>query len=294
MIDLTILIISYKSLEKLNECIQTIGKNKKILVVENSNNIQIKNELEKKYPNCEVYLNNSNLGYSKASNIGFRKIKTDYALLLNTDIKISEEQINEIEKEVKNIGTSFILGSPLSDDLVDFNKNNKLDKYFDEESLDLNSTNNSTKVDLIKGCSLVVNLKKFENSKVFDENFFFFFEEMDLCRNIKKRKEEIYVFNQIKIEHKSAQSLDESYNENYQNFRNWNYFWGRFYYFKKHYGYIYSLSKHTSKLIRFFFNMVRYFLFSKTLYNKNKYRFLGLTNSIIGKKSSISSKILEK
>ena len=294
MIDLTILIISYKSLEKLNECIQTIGKNKKILVVENSNNIQIKNELEKKYPNCEVYLNNSNLGYSKASNIGFRKIKTDYALLLNTDIKISEEQINEIEKEVKNIGTRFILGSPLSDDLVDFNKNNKLDKYFDEESLDLNSTNNSTKVDLIKGCSLVVNLKKFENSKVFDENFFFFFEEMDLCRNIKKRKEEIYVFNQIKIEHKSAQSLDESYNENYQNFRNWNYFWGRFYYFKKHYGYIYSLSKHTSKLIRFFFNMVRYFLFSKTLYNKNKYRFLGLTNSIIGKKSSISSKILEK
>ena len=294
MIDLTILIISYKSLEKLNECIQTIGKNKKILVVENSNNIQIKNELEKKYPNCEVYLNNSNLGYSKASNIGFRKIKTDYALLLNTDIKISEEQINEIEKEVKNIGTSFILGSPLSDDLVDFNKNNKLDKYFNEESLDLNSTNSSTKVDLIKGCSLVVNLKKFENSKVFDENFFFFFEEMDLCRNIKKRKEKIYVFNQIKIEHKSAQSLDESYNENYQNFRNWNYFWGRFYYFKKHYGYIYSLSKHTSKLIRFFFNMVRYFLFSKTLYNKNKYRFLGLINSIIGKKSSISSKILEK
>ena len=294
MIDLTILIISYKSLEKLNECIQTIGKNKKILVVENSNNIQIKNELEKKYPNCEVYLNNSNLGYSKASNIGFRKIKTDYALLLNTDIKISEEQINEIGKEVKNIGTSFILGSPLSDDLVDFNKNNKLDKYFNEESLDLNSTNSSTKVDLIKGCSLVVNLKKFENRKVFDENFFFFFEEMDLCRNIKKRKEEIYVFNQIKIEHKSAQSLDESYNENYQNFRNWNYFWGRFYYFKKHYGYIYSLSKHTSKLIRFFFNMVRYFLFSKTLYNKNKYRFLGLTNSIIGKKSSISSKILEK
>ena len=294
MIDLTILIISYKSLEKLNECIQTIGKNKKILVVENSNNIQIKNELEKKYPNCEVYLNNSNLGYSKASNIGFSKIKTDYALLLNTDIKISEEQINEIEKEVKNIGTRFILGSPLSDDLVDFNKNNKLDKYFDEESLDLNSTNNSTKVDLIKGCSLVVNLKKFENRKVFDENFFFFFEEMDLCRNIKKRKEEIYVFNQIKIEHKSAQSLDESYNENYQNFRNWNYFWGRFYYFKKHYGYIYSLSKHTSKLIRFFFNMVRYFLFSKTLYNKNKYRFLGLSNSIIGKKSSISSKILEK
>ena len=291
--NLTVLIISYKSLEKLSECINAIGLNKKILVIENSDDFQIKYEIEKKYKNCEVFLNNSNLGYSKASNIGFKKIKSEYALLLNTDIKINENQINEIEKEAKYIGDKLTLASPMSDDLIDFNRNNRLDPYFDKEVVDFDMKKKYTKVELIKGCSLLVNLKKFKTKEIFDENFFFFFEEIDLCRKIKERKEEIYVFNHINIEHKSAQSLDESYNENYQNFRNWNYFWGRFYYFKKHYGFSYSLFIHTSKLIRFFFNMIRYFLFSKTLYNKNKYRFLGLINSVMSNDSEISSKILE-
>ena len=291
---ITVLIISYKSLDKLTNCINYIGTNKKILIVENSDDQQLKNTIEKKYKNCSVILNNSNLGYSKASNIGFENIDTEYALLLNTDIVIHEEQINRIEMEAINLKDDFSLASPLSNDLIDFNKNNKLDPYFDKETIDFNENNNLTKVDLVKGCSLLVNLKKFKNKKVFDDNFFFFFEEIDLCRKIKENNEKIYVFNQIKIEHKNAQSLSELHNKNYDNFRNWNYFWGRFYYFKKHYGLIYALSKHLSKLFRFFFNMLRYCFFSKSLFEKNKYRFLGLTCSILGKKASISSKILDK
>ena len=291
---ITVLIISYKSVDKLTDCINHIGINKKILVIENSDDHLLKNKIEKKYKNCTVILNNSNLGYSKASNIGFENINTEYALLLNTDIVINEEQINKIEEEVINLEDDFSFASPLSDDLIDFNKNNKVDPYFSKEIIDFNKNNNLTRVDLVKGCSLLVNLKKFKNKKVFDDNFFFFFEEIDLCRKIKENNEKVYVFNQIKIEHKSAQSLSEIYNKSYDNFRNWNYFWSRFYYFKKHYGLIYALSKHVSKLFRFFFNMLRYYFFSKQLFEKNKYRFLGLISSITGKKSSTSSKILDK
>ena len=291
---LSILIISYQSLEKLKNCLNSIGNHKEILIIENSNIQKIKDDIEINYKNCKVILNNSNLGYAKASNIGFKHIKTDYVLLLNTDVVITENQINKIEEELNGLNDDFTLASPLSDDLIDFNQNNQLDKFLTNKLDSFNNKNKISQIELVKGCSLIVNLKKFVNSEVFDDNYFFFFEEMDLCRKIKKKGEKIFVLNNIKITHKSAQGLDENLNFRYHNFRNWNYFWGRFYYFKKHYGYIYSLSKHTSKLIRFFFNMVRYFLFSKTLYNKNKYRFLGLTNSIIGKKSSISSKILEK
>ena len=290
----TTLIISYKSLNKLDECIKTIGEKKEILVIENSKDIQIKNEIEKKYKNCSVFLNNENLGYSAASNIGFRNIKNDYVLLINTDIVIHEQQISEIEKEIDALEGKFTLASPLSDDLIDFNKNNKLDSFFEKDIAYFDLNKKFTKVDLVKGCSLLINLKKFENRKVFDDNFFFFFEEIDLCRKVKEKNQDIFVFNNIKIEHKSAQGINENLNENYQNFRNWNYFWGRFYYFKKHYGYTFSLFKHLSKLLRFSFNILRYFFISKTLYNKNKYRFLGLFSSMIGKKSKLSVKILEK
>ena len=291
---ITVLIISYKSLEKLRKCIEKIGNNREILVVENSSQKKIKEVIENEYDNCKVILNNSNLGYAKASNIGFNNIKTDYALLLNTDIVITDEQINEIENKIKSLDNDFSLASPISDDLIDFNQNNKIDKFFVNKKDGFNYQEEISLIELVKGCSLVVNLKKFNNEDVFDDNYFFFFEEMDLCRKIKKRDEKIFVFNQIRIEHKSAQSLDENLVVKYHNFRHWNYFWGRFYYFKKNYGYLYALMTHISKLLRFGLNILKYFFISKPHFNKNKYRFLGLLYSIIGKSSKLSVKILEE
>ena len=291
---ITVLIISYKSLEKLRKCIEKIGNNREILVVENSSQKKIKEVIENEYDNCKVILNNSNLGYAKASNIGFNNIKTDYALLLNIDIVITDEQINEIENKIKSLDNDFSLASPISDDLIDFNQNNKIDKFFVNKKDGFNYQEEISQIELVKGCSLVVNLKKFNNEDVFDDNYFFFFEEMDLCRKIKKRDEKIFVFNQIRIEHKSAQSLDENLVVKYHNFRHWNYFWGRFYYFKKNYGYLYALMTHISKLLRFGLNILKYFFISKPHFNKNKYRFLGLLYSIIGKSSKLSVKILEE
>ena len=122
---LTVLIISYRSLEKLRNCVKTIGKNREIIIIENSDNTQIKKIIENEYKNCKVILNNCNLGYAKASNIGFKLINTEYALLLNTDIIINENQINQIEKETVELGDGFTLASPFSDDIIDFNRNNK-------------------------------------------------------------------------------------------------------------------------------------------------------------------------
>ena len=291
--DLTILIISYRSLKKLNKCLSTIGKKRSVLIVENSNDTILKDNVEKEYQNSRVLLNNSNLGYAKAANIGFKNIHTKYALLLNTDIIIHDSQIKTLEIEIEKLGNNFTLASPMSNDLVDFIKNNRFDNYFSDQIPLFDAKKNITKVELIKGCSLVVNLNKFNNENIFDNNYFFFFEEIDLCRRIKKNAENIYVFNQIVIEHKSAQGLDEKLNYRYSNFRNWNFFWGKFYYFKKHYGYIFSLLKHFSKIIRFGFNTLRFYFLSDIEYQKNKYRFLGLLSSIFNRRSSLSSKILE-
>ena len=289
---ISILIISYRSSQKLKKCIESIGRNKEILIIENSNLHEIKTNIENEYSNCKVIINKTNVGYAKAANIGFNLMSEKFVLLLNTDIKITEEQINLLEKEILN-EDEFTLASPLSDDLIDFNKNNKLDKNLKNNLGNFDNNETKTKVDLVKGCSLLVNLRKFDNKNIFDDNYFFFFEELDLCKEIKDKKENIIIFNKIKIEHSSARSVDNNLQETYQNFRHWNYFWGRYYYFKKHYGFIYSFSIHFSKLIRFGYNCLRYFFFSKKEYTKNKYRFLGLLSSILGIKSEKSKKILE-
>ena len=53
---LTIIIISYKSLEKLEKCISNIGKNFKIIIVENSNNTEIKEKIENQYNFCKIII----------------------------------------------------------------------------------------------------------------------------------------------------------------------------------------------------------------------------------------------
>ncbi len=292
--NLTILIISYKSLPKIEKCLSSIGTNFEIIIIENSDNVEFKEIIESNYNNCRVIINNKNLGYAKAANIGFNEIKTQYAMLLNTDTIINENQILEIEKEIKNCSEDFALASPIYDDLIDFNKNESFDKNLSTSILSKKSDTNITKVDLVKGCALIINFNKFENKNIFDDNFFFFFEEIDLCKRVKKMKENIFVFNQIIIVHGGAGSVDINIDGNYGNFRDWNYYWSKFYYHKKHYGYLSSFIVHFSKLIRFFISALFLFFISKNKFQKNKSRFLGLFCSMIGIKSSMSNKILEK
>ena len=72
---LTIVIISYKSLKKLEKCISNIGKNFKIIIVENSNNTEIKEKIENQYNFCKIIINNKNLGYGGAANIGLKEME---------------------------------------------------------------------------------------------------------------------------------------------------------------------------------------------------------------------------
>ena len=77
----TAIIVSYKSKWIIENCIKSIEKNTKIIVVENSNDYKLKKFLEKKYKNLEVVINNNNNGFGNGANIGAIKSKTKYLLL---------------------------------------------------------------------------------------------------------------------------------------------------------------------------------------------------------------------
>ena len=60
--NLTIVIVTFKSEKVIHECIKSIGKETKIIVVENSYNPEFKKEIEKKYENIECIISAENLG----------------------------------------------------------------------------------------------------------------------------------------------------------------------------------------------------------------------------------------
>ena len=133
---------------------------------------------------------------------------------------------------------------------------------------------------------MFLNIKEFKNIGFFDENFFIYLEEIDLCRRLKKNNKKIYVDPTILITHQGGSSHEEEYNFEMELSRNWHWMWSTFYFKKKYNGYFFALSSVFGKIISSITKYIFYFF----LYNKRKkliykHRFLGLYNSILGKPS---------
>ena len=96
--DLTIVIVSFKSGDILHRCIKSIDKMYPILVIENSIDHKLKLELEEKYQNVNCILPKDNLGYGGGNNLGLSRVKTNYALILNPDVILKKDSIENFFK----------------------------------------------------------------------------------------------------------------------------------------------------------------------------------------------------
>ena len=284
--DLTVLIVTFKTNHKiLDDCIKSIDGKSKIIIVENSKDEQFKKEYEKKFSNIEVFLSGKNLGYGGGNNFGLNLIKTNYALISNPDVVYEDDFFSSIDYYIKQNVDFDIMGPMYRRE--DYESHG----HFDDLIKISPKSNSSTESSLVSahwivGCTMFLNLKKFKNRNLFDENFFLFFEEIDICRRLKIKNEKIYIDPKIKIYHEGAKSVDESIDYQVELTRNWHWMWSTFYYHKKYNGFFLSFIIVFPKLVSSFFRILLYFF----VFNKKKrkiyfQRLNGLINSILGKKA---------
>ena len=270
--DITFIIVTYQSEKIIKNCLDSLPKESKKIIVENSNNINLDKELRDKYDNIEVIFS-ENLGMGAGNNIGLKSCKTNYAYVLNPDTKFNKDTIPNLLETLNGI-SDFTLASPLND--------NKNFPNFKKKEKETSKNKNFISVDSIDGFSMLFNLQKFKDKTYFDENFFLYLENDDLCLRVKQKKEFIYIITNSLINHKGSISSDD----NLENLRNWHWMWSKFYFNKKHYGFFIALQK-------VFFNLLsallKYFIFL-ILFKKKKrkiyeMRIKGIFNSAAGKKS---------
>ena len=290
--NITVIIVTYLTQKKLLiNCLKSIDNRVKIKIIENSQKFEHQEEILSSFTNVEINCTGENLGYGKGNNFGLKSTKTDYALILNPDLTCDVNFFSNISNVLANVKDFTIIGCQYQRDKIflpagffDKKKNQQFTKIFkNEEIKDLE------KVDWVTGCSMLINLNKFEEKEVFDKNFFLFFEEFDLCKSLIDKGENIYTSKNLIIDHLGFQSSlgKNSENKNRANrIREWHWMWSSFYFYKKNYSYIRALSKMIGKLIKSFFKFNYYFL---TLQKKNKekyqYRFLGILNAMLGRPS---------
>tara|TARA_X000000368_G_scaffold379385_1_gene334432 strand:+ start:600 stop:1442 length:843 start_codon:yes stop_codon:yes gene_type:complete len=275
--DITVVITSFRSENKIINCINSFSSSIKIIVIENSNDQNLKIKLEKNYTNIDCILSSENLGYAKGNNLGLSKVKTKYALIINPDAKVHSQTIKNFFLTASN-KPNFAIIAP----------------YVQESNTisDDNVRKDIIEVKSVKGFAMFMNLSQFKDTGYFDENFFIYFEEIDLCRRLIKNNKKIFLDTNIKITHAGGTSHEESINYEMEKSRNWHWMWSTFYYYKKHYGYVFALFKILPK----FFSSMFKSIFFRILSNNEKKdiyycRFQGILNSMLLRKSWYRPKI---
>jgi N-acetylglucosaminyl-diphospho-decaprenol L-rhamnosyltransferase len=275
--NLTFIIVTFKSDHIINECIKSLPKDSNIIIIENSNNRELKKKLEVKYSKINV-ITQENSGMGSANNKGIKLCKTDYAFVINPDVKFYENTMQELIALSSKYNDYSIL-APISDDTKYPNYKIKNKKIKNDDPDFLN-------VDSVDGYAMLINKKKFSDNIYFDENFFLYLENDDLCLRKKKENNKIYIAKKAKIHHLGGKSHSINHEKEIEFSRNWHWMWSKFYFNKKHYGYPKALLKSLPTLITSIIKFFYYFLicnkFKRKIYVM---RFLGLINSMFGKKS---------
>ena len=256
---------------------KSINNQSKVINIENSNDQDYKKKIENEFKNVECILTGKNLGYATANNLGLKKTKTKFALILNPDTKISENTLEQFIETVKKYPDFAIMG------VEEANKENSNS----EISRDIVFSTNS-----VKGHAMLLNLSEFKKTGFFDEKFFIYLEEIDLCNRLIRNGKKIFVNSEININHQGGSSHEPSINFEMELSRNWHWMWSRFYYQKKTKGYFASLIKFIPIFLIVFIKTVFYTL----ILNKKKSsiyfcRLSGVISSMIGLRSWYRPKV---
>ena len=264
--ELTVVIVTYRSENKIFSCLNSIPGEINIIVVENSNNQEFKKLIESKYTNVKCILAKENLGYARGNNIGLNQVKTKYALVLNPDARLEKNCVSRFLDTAKKFQDFWLIGPA----------NNQTD---------LSTNSEEYEVDNLKGFAIFFNIQKFNNT-FFDENFFLYFEEIDLCKKVKMKKGKIILSKNIKINHDGARSVDKDNKDEFEKNRNWHWMWSTYYYHKKYKGFVIALiiimPKFLSSIIKTFFYQLTFNIRKRDIYFS---RMNGIFNSILGRKS---------
>ena len=279
---LSIVIVTYNpNYNVLNECLNSIDKNIKIIIVDNSKNFDDSKIIN--FPKKNIIIKkNNNLGNGHGINVGISLAQTKYVLYLDVDTILEKNFVEKIIYYAEKIENFAVIG-PLLHNYI----------YKSSDYIDQNQTKNDwNEMNFIEGAIMLINKETIEKHKIsFDENIFLYWEERDFFFQCIKKKQKIYLLNKLFAYHKGGGSIDKNKFSDVELNRNWHYMWSKFYYYKKNFNLLLAY-KFT---LRHFFSSLFKFVFFSILKNekKNKYyeRLMGLVNSYLGKKSFRRPKI---
>lgn len=222
---IAIVILNWNGYEDTSECIISLQKitydNYKIIVVDNGSRQEDYLLLKKNFPEIEVVRSESNLGFTGGNNLGIENAMTmnpDYFMLINNDTIVEPNFIQPLLDVFENEQNAGIVAPQINyfyEPKKIWTAGGKISRlrgsgfaYSDRIESDIKPDNKY--VTFVSGCCMLIKKEVFEKIGLFDENFFLYVEDADLCYRATNAGYKIIVNHHSKILHKVSSSTKEN------------------------------------------------------------------------------------
>jgi len=224
---LSVVIVNWNVKELLAKCLESIfqtsgGLGLEVIVVDNASSDDSAGMLKRDFKNVILIENKQNIGFGAANNLGIKICKGEYILILNPDTEIIGEGLRKMvdfmdrnpnagavgprilnsdgsiqmtcARNFPTLSTEFFWLTTL---IRRFPKNKVIGRYlmsfWDHEE--------KREVDCLSGASMMIRKSAAENLKYFDEDYFMYGDDVDLCYRIKKAGWKIWYLPEAEIIH---------------------------------------------------------------------------------------------
>jgi len=219
MIDLSIIIVSYRGRKRLTMCLEALHKftgvnfTTEIIIIDNRSDDDEINNIKERFSDFRFVLNNINGGFANGCNLGAGYAKGEFLLFLNPDTVASESEIEKLLltakqnsdytilscRQINERGKECISSGPFPQfyNLTGFQR-----ALFGRRKPHTASLRPEVSFpDWISGSVVMINREIFNRLKGFDEDFWMYYEDVDLCRRAERTGGKIVFCTNITVEH---------------------------------------------------------------------------------------------
>jgi N-acetylglucosaminyl-diphospho-decaprenol L-rhamnosyltransferase len=205
---ITVIIVNFNTCDLLRACIESVlyEAPDEVIVVDNASTDRSSDMMEAKFPSIRLQKNETNIGYGAAANQAIATCTTNYVLLLNSDTFLHQGTIKALTTYMDRNPHVAVLGPRLLDasgkhqpsclpfptpgdifiDVSHLSNVIGLIPYVRDHYLRTWSHGEARSVPWVLGAALLIRRMAFEQVGGFNEKFFMYYEEADLCFRLAK------------------------------------------------------------------------------------------------------------
>lgn len=205
MQDVTVIIVTFNSSHCIPALEKTIASLPHVIVVDNASEDNSLEKIRTSLPQSSLITNSQNLGFGAANNRALAAVNTPYALLLNPDCIPTPEFFESIQKAAAQFPHAAIIAPHL------IRRNGEPEISYRWPATHWQSKGSKAEgaccVGFVCGAVMLLNMKIMKEVGFFDETFFLYYEDEDLCQRVFLQGKQIVLVPDVEIKHLSRGSV---------------------------------------------------------------------------------------